>query len=119
MKKLFLIVISLLFCLTINASGPIITDKVDSVIVNAPVRLFIYQGDTTAIRLRGEEKIKQSVICNVKDGVLTVKTNSSSLEEVQGKGLILYLMTPKGSNIDITTGRGYTIVRLGGNHDKK
>ena len=119
MRKFILIVISLLFCFSLNASNLIITDKVDSVIINAPVRLFIYQGDTTAIRLRGNEEVKNSVTCSIRNGVLFVKVNPEFINEVQSKGLILYIMTPKGSDLSISTGRGYTIAKLGGNHNKK
>ena len=119
MRKFILIVISLLFCFSLKASELFINEKVDSVLINAPLRLFICQGDTTAIRFRADVVIKNYVTYSVKNGVLSVKVDPELIKEVQERGLVLYIMTPKGSDLLVNVGRGYTKVNLGGNHDKK
>ena len=119
MRKFILIVISLLFCFSLKASELFICEKVDSVLINAPLRLLICQGDTTAIRFRADAEVKNYVTYVIKDGVLSVKVDPELVKEVQERGLILYIMTPKGNDLLVNVGRGYTIKKLGGNHDKK
>ena len=119
MKKLFLFLISLLISVSINASELFINENVNAVIVNAPVRLYICQGDSTAIRFRGDVDVRKYVTCEVKDGILFIKGKTEDIDEVVRKKLVLYIMTPKGSELLINAGRGYSVVKLGGNHDKK
>lgn len=119
MKKLFLFLISLLICISINASGLFINEKVNAVMVNAPIRLYICQGDTTAIRFRGDVDFNKYITCEVRDGILFIKGKTEDIDEVVRKKLVLYIMTPKGSELLINAGRGYSVVKLGGNHDKK
>lgn len=118
MRKFILIVISLLFCFSLRASELFISEKVDSVLINAPLRLYICQGDTTAIRFRADTEVKNYVTYIIKGGVLSVKVDPELIKEVQERGLILYIMTPKGSDLLVNVGRGYTKIK-GGNHDKK
>lgn len=119
MRKLFLlIVISLLTCSYLRAENPE-TKKLDSVMVSAPVRLFIFQGDSMAIRLRGDLDVKRFVDYHVKDGVLIVKAFPGFEEDLMKRDLIMYIVTPKGDKLNIEAGRGYTVKKLGGNHDKK
>lgn len=93
---------------------------INVILVDAPVRVAIYKGDCTGIRLVGDTRLMKQVRCVVSDGKLIIKTTKDGkylLDE--DNNLQIFVVTPKECLKVEPKTRGYKIQKKNGNHGKK
>ena len=94
--------------------------NINVILVDAPIRIAIYKGNCTGIRLVGDTRLMKHVKCVVSDGKLIIKaTKDGKYLLDEDNNLQIFVVTPKECLKVEPKTREYKIQKKNGNHGKK